>query len=212
MAIRDDLGNLCHYEIGLQLYSIAVPKVGEFTALRNAQRVYGQYGICIKFITGQSLALSRKQQVDLSIINGTCNWSTLSEDQRQLHNLRDNYATSPYDIRVYFVNEIREENDKILNGCGGYAPGRPAVTIAAIGSPWTFAHELGHVLLGSGFKPVHTDDKANLMYKSTNGITANPPTLTPAQLTAIKASKYCRIPVEDIPPVFWLAPKRRSSH
>lgn len=211
MSFRDDLGNLCFYEIRLQLYSIAVPRISEFTLLRNAQSVYGQYGIGLRFVNGQSLLLSRQQQVDLNEVNGSCEWSTLSADQQQVHNLRDDYRSSPNEIRIYFVNEIREANGKPLNGCGGHLPGRPAVTVATSSTRWTFAHELGHLLLGAAFRPVHADDRNNLMHAPTSEITGDPPVLTPTQVTAIKASRYCLIPADDIPPFLRPVPRRRST-
>lgn len=211
MSFRDDLGNLCFYEIRLQMYSMAVPGISEFTLLRNAQRVYGQYGIGLKFVNGQSLLLSRQQQADLEVVNGSCEWSTLSADQQQVHNLRDDYRFRPKEIRIYFVNEMRKPDGGQLNGCGGHLPGRPAVTVAASSTPWTFGHELGHLLLGASFRPVHPDDRNNLMHAPTSEITGNPPILTPTQVTAIKASRYCLIPADDIPMLLRLISPRRST-
>lgn len=201
MIVRDDLGNLCQYLVNIQMYSIAMPGAPEMTALRNAQRVYGQYGICIRLNNGQSLLLSRQQQSSLQVIDGSCEWSTLSDDQQQLHDLRDDYRSRPFDIHVYFVQEIRKTDGSRLNGCGGHLPGRPAVTIAASGTPWTLAHELGHVLLGPAFRPVHSNDRANLMF-GVGRTDSTTPILTADQLRAIKASRYCLIPEEYIPPFF----------
>lgn len=211
MSFRDDLGNLCFYEVNLQMNSIAVPGVSEFSAFYNAQRVYGRYGIGLRLRSGQSLLLTQQQQSGLRVIDGDCNWSTLSEEQSQLHSLGRAPVFRPFDIQVYFVNEIREEDGSTLTGCGGYAPGSPAVTISSSGTAWTFAHELGHVLLGSAFTPVHSTDPNNLMYAfaKTNPIT-NPPTLTPEQVRAIKACRYCLIPREDFLPAFRSVQPRRS--
>lgn len=76
-------------------------------------------------------------------------------------------------------------------GCGGHAPGKPACIVASDGSQWTTAHEVGHVLLGSEFSLVHDGSSGNLMFSSTPGITANPPSLTDAQVARIKKSVCC---------------------
>jgi hypothetical protein len=63
--------------------------------------------------------------------------------------------------------------------------------VTAAGSQWTTAHEVGHVLLGSSFSPVHESSSSNLMFSSTPGITGNPPSLTDAQVAQIKRSICC---------------------
>lgn len=211
MPCIDDIGNICNYKVNLRLYSIAMPAVTEFTALKNAQRIYGQYGICISFVTGQSLLLKPAEQAQLKSVSGSCGWELTSDDQRLLHSQRGDYMNSPFDIRLYFVNEIVEADGSKLNGCGGHAPGRPALNIASTGTPWTFAHELGHVLLGKNFRPVHMEaDKTNIMHSPTGNITSNPPTLTPAQVTAIKSSPYCRKCEETSTPAYWVTQPRKQ--
>jgi hypothetical protein len=212
MPCIDELGNVCYYKVSVRLYSIARPSVAEFTALKNAQRVYGQYGICISFVSGQSVLLPAIDQIQLQTINGDCGWDITSDDQKTLHGIRKNYSGSAFEISVYFVNEIRENDARQLNGCGGHAPGRPALTVAASGTPWTFAHELGHVLLGKHFKPVHMEaDTTNIMYKSTSGIISDPPTLNALQLAAIKSSLYCRVCEENMTPIDWQTRRPRKN-
>ena len=51
--------------------------------------------------------------------------------------------------------------------------------------------DLGHVLLGAGFAPVHVNDTRNLMNVTTSTITSMP-TLTVKQLATIRKSAVCR--------------------
>jgi len=192
MACTDELGNACDYRVRLHLYTIGSPAVSEFTMLRNAQRVYGPNRICIEMASGQSLHLSDSERLTLDAVDGECKWDAVSDEQELLHSLGGNAGVGPFDIRVYYVNRLVQTDGSTLNGCAGHAPTRAAVAVAATGSQWTMAHELGHVLLGSGYRPVHEGSTTNLMHSPTTSITADPPTLTAAQLTAIRASAYCR--------------------
>lgn len=191
MSCRDALGNRCNHKVRLHFFSISVPRVLEFTALRNAQRVYGANGISIQMVSGQSLYLTQQEQLTLNVIDGACKWDVVSDEQRLLHSLGGSQRVLINDIRVYYVNKIATPSGSLLNGCAGHAPHRPAVAIAATGSPWTLAHEVGHVLLGSAFQPVHSTSRTNLMYAPTASITGNPPDLTRDQLLTMINSRYC---------------------
>ena len=191
MSVRDELGNVCNHQVRLHFRSIGIPRVPEMTALRNAQRVYGRYAIAISFANGESLGLSETEWLTLNVLDGQCKWDAVSDEQNVLYGMGDVQTVTPTDVLVYYVNGIREPDGNTLAGCAGHAPGRPCVAVSAVGSQWTLAHELAHVLLGSSFTPVHATQSTNLMYSPTAGITANPPGLTDAQLTAIRASRYC---------------------
>jgi peptidoglycan hydrolase-like protein with peptidoglycan-binding domain len=177
--------------VNLHFRSISIPQVPEFTALRNAQRVYEQYAINMQFASGQSLLLPPDTQLELDAVDGTCQWDQVSDEQRLLHSLGGDQGVGPNDIRVFYANQIRQTDGSTLNGCAGHAPGRAAVVVASTGSPWTLGHEVGHVLLGSTFSPVHSTDPTNLMFSPTASITANPPHLTAEQLAVIRASQFC---------------------
>lgn len=214
MPWYDDLGNACSYKVNLRLNSIATPTVAELNMLKGAQLVYGQYGICISFVSGQSLLLSKKQQGKLETIYGSCEFEKVtSDDQTLLHSLDDNYASSPFDIRVYFVSKIYDPDLKDLHGCAGYATGRPALNVAASGTLWTLAHELGHVLLGKSFRPVHMDDdRTNIMHAPTDEIIAAMPQFNTRQLATIKTSVYCRRYEEKMTPVNWQTKQQERSN
>lgn len=190
MSCTDELGNRCTHKVRLHFRSIGSPRVPELTALRNAQQIYGPSGICLEFASGMSLQLSAEQQADLSTVDGDCKWKPSSDEQRILHGLGA-AGVPAREIIVYYVDTIRKTDGSALAGCGGHAPNRMALIVAASGSPWTLGHELGHVLLTSTFRPVHSSGSMNLMFSPTANITANPPSLTAAQQTAIKANPAC---------------------
>ena len=55
MPMIDELGNSCSHVVRLHLRSLGIPRVTEFTAMRNAQAVYGPHGICMFFASGMSM-------------------------------------------------------------------------------------------------------------------------------------------------------------
>src|SRR5207248_2911614 len=69
------------------------------------------------------------------------------------------------DIMVYFVNDIQETDGSQLNGCAGHKPGEPAVVVSSTANKYDMAHEVGHVLLGPRFRPVHHPSSVNLMFE-----------------------------------------------
>lgn len=192
MSVRDELGNVCDRRVGLHLFSIGNPAVSETVALRNAMRVYGQHRICLQVLSGQSIRLSGVEQLTFDDVDGACLWNVVSDEQRQLHDLGDSFQNiGANDIRVYWVNRIREADGNTLAGCAGHAPAKAAVVVSAIGSPWTMAHELGHVLLGPAYTPVHARDNRNIMFSPSANIAADPPTFNISQLGAITSSRFC---------------------
>jgi len=164
------------------LLSTIVPFSNSF---RAAQRTYAQYGIRIDFASGASLGLSDDEAARLAQVDGSCEWDITTGEYADVQSLAGNIPSS--EILVCYVARF----GAALLGCGGHAPNRPACIVASAGTQWTTAHEVGHVLLGSGFVPVHSTDVTNLMLSGTSGITANPPTLTPAQVAQMKLSRCC---------------------
>jgi hypothetical protein len=94
-------------------------------------------------------------------------------------------------MSVYYVDHIQDKVLGPLAGCAGHLPNKAAVVVASSGSPWTLVHELGHVLLGPSFAPVHAADSTDLMFAPTTKITANPPSLTNEQVKTMLTSKFC---------------------
>ncbi|MDX1979860.1 MAG: hypothetical protein SFV51_06310 [Bryobacteraceae bacterium] len=180
----DDLGNVCSHKVRLHFKSIGTPTIPEFTALKNMQAVYGQYGIKIEFASGESLLLSKEQQVSLINVDvGTCTLGgKLTDEQEELFNLGSFQAVRGTDIVIYYVEAVRPDSGSLV-GCATHAKGRPTCIVASRGSKWTLAHEVSHVL---GL--THLADTTNIMNTPTASITSNPPGLTEDQLKTVKKS------------------------
>jgi peptidoglycan hydrolase-like protein with peptidoglycan-binding domain len=178
-------------KVRLHFRSAAMPVVPEFTALDNAQKVYAQINVKLEFASGLSMAVTNEDLLRLDASDGTCNWNQASDELKLLNTLGGRQGVGPNDILVFYANRIKQNDGSTLNGCAGHEPGKPTVVVAATGSPWTLGHEVGHVLLGPSFSPVHTTDPKNLMFSPTASITANPPGFTAEQTKTIRASKFC---------------------
>ncbi len=179
------------HRINIRMYSIASPNVPEFHALRNAQRVYRQYGIDFSFASGMSLLIDPTTTVTLDNVNvGQCLITDSGTgEQDLLFGLARADGASPNDILVFYVNKAQTTGGATLRGCA--TASRGAVLVTTEGSPWTLGHEVCHVLLGSSFLPTHATTTDNLMFQNTGSISANPPQLTEAQVNQIKRSPYC---------------------
>lgn len=173
------------HRVGLHFRAIALTQVSFDLILSSAQAVYAQYGIRIDMANGQSLLLAPGDQARLETVDQACKWDLSTGEFNELHS-RGGPAPAT-EILVYFIKSFNPQ----LNGCGGHAKNRPAATVAASGTRWTVAHEVGHVLLGSGFLPVHVTDTRNLMNKTTATITSMP-TLTEKQLAQMRKSSVAR--------------------
>jgi hypothetical protein len=177
-------GSFTH-RVGLHFRAIALTNVSFDRILRSTKAVYAQYGIRIEMLNGESLALDSGDQARLERVDQRCRWNLTTGEFNELH-ARGAPAPST-DVLVYFIDSFNPQ----LLGCGGHAPNRPACTVAKSGTQWTVAHEVGHVMLGSGFAPVHVNDSRNLMNRTTSTITSLP-TLTDKQIARIRASAVCK--------------------
>ncbi|HTT19857.1 MAG TPA: peptidoglycan-binding domain-containing protein [Candidatus Sulfotelmatobacter sp.] len=179
------------HKVRLHLRSIAMPQVSEMTQLKIMGEIYAQYAIKIELASGESVGFDTQgQPITLTVVDGDCKWDQLSDEQRFLQNLGDKLDTHPNDITVYYAPTLRELNGGTLQGCAGSLPERPAVMIAADAvDKTTMAHEVGHLLLGSGFVPVHDNDSDNLMCAAAI-CTGKPAYLNDKQLKAIRGSRF----------------------
>ncbi|MEM8813122.1 MAG: peptidoglycan-binding domain-containing protein [Pseudomonadota bacterium] len=149
------------HRVRLHFRSLAMTNLPFEQTLQNAQVVYGQYGIDLQFGSGESLMLTQQQTSAFDRIDQQCTWNLSSGEYNALHALGTPCPQN--EIKVYYVRALQNN----LRGCGGHAPNRPAATVAHSGGPWTTAHEVGHVLLTSGFRPVHHGSRKNLMFSPT---------------------------------------------
>ncbi len=115
------------------------------TMISSMRQVYGMQGIQVQVVSTENLNLPTLNAVDV----GSCNGATTTE-QNQLFGNR-NFA-GPNDMVAYFVQAT---TPNALNGCASHPAGQPGAVITQVASPWTLAHETGHVL---GLP--HVDDPA----------------------------------------------------
>lgn len=110
---------------------------------------------------------------------------TMTAAQTQLFAHRDGMADT--DVAIYLVRSIVPA----FNGCGAHPPDEPGAAVADIASPWTLAHEVGHVL---GL--VHADSGSppclftRLMTGCGTGGITGVPTLSPGEVDAMRGSPF----------------------
>jgi len=173
------------HRVKLHFRSISLADVPFHQSLKDAENTYAQYGIRIEFGSGISLGLSHEEEQKFNRVDGECNWVMDAGEFNDLHRLGGTVHSN--DILVYYVKDF---SDSIV-GCGGHATNRPACTIAADGTRWTTAHEVGHVLLTKSYSPVHTGHTSNLMYNTTTVHGSRMPCLNNAQIAQIRRSACC---------------------
>lgn len=177
--------NTFKHRVKLHFRSIALTDVPFHRSLSNAETVFGQYGIKIEFASGQSIGLSPDQEELFKKVDQECKWELNDGEFHQLQGLGSPAPAT--DVLVFHVNTFAKNT---LLGCGGHAKDRPACTIAARAGAWDTAHEVGHVLLGSSFAPVHIADSRNLMH-ATEPFLSKIPVLTDRQARQIRTSVCC---------------------
>jgi len=172
------------HRVRLHFRSLSLTSIPFNQILSSTQEVYAQYNIKVQYASGESLSLPASESAKFQQIDGSCTWQVNSGEYAELQNIGSPAPAN--DIVVYFVDRFSSS----INGCGGHIKNRPACIVARAGTQWCTAHEVCHVLLTSSFSPVHMTPTGNLMHSV--DIQRTTPTLTPAQVTKIKASPLCR--------------------
>lgn len=151
--------------ISIHVRTLATPGFDYSRAISMARMIYGNIGVAFNVMSEFCPAMSDSSSVDLSIVDGNCSWDQFNTEQTDLYS-RARPGSSG--ITVFIVGGIREDAGNSLAGCAGHAPGKPAAVVSAsAGTIFTIAHEVGHVLLGSGYTPVHSADTSNIMISGT---------------------------------------------
>jgi hypothetical protein len=177
------------HEVRLHIRHLAIYPLQPFDVLlKSAQIAYDQYGIHIRYVSGQCLDLTRQQAEKFETIDGQCNWDIESGEFAELQKL--GMPVPHNDVRVYVVNDIGMPH---VEGCGGHAPGQPALTIIASSYRWSLPHEIGHVLLTQHFPERHWPHPENLIRLAGHSNNPTPiPVLSDRQVLAMRDSPYCR--------------------
>ncbi|MEM7318141.1 MAG: hypothetical protein AAF408_03870 [Pseudomonadota bacterium] len=149
---------------------------------RNAQRVYAQYNIEVRYGGGMSMNLTPAEAVKFEKIDQECEWEVTDGEFAELQMMGSSIPSKA--IGVFYVNRFKEAS---LLGCGGHMKKRPACFVAAAAGQWDLAHEVGHVLLTSNYSPVHHASTDNLMYPHSR-TARTVPSLDTSQLAQIRRS------------------------
>lgn len=185
----DKHGNNCAKQVNVTIRTIATLSFNYGVALKNAEKLFGSNGIYFNVVSQSCPFISKQQALVLDVIDGTCKWNKFSTEQQILY---DAVGGSNFSgILVAFVKDIKKPDGKKLNGCSGHKPDKPMTVIRGDATVWTMCHELGHILLGPDYSPVHHADAANIMYKKSSTFSAaNSPIFNSDQMTQLKKSPY----------------------
>ena len=168
--LTDKHGNECSKRLPVAIYTLSTVSFDYFWALRYAEQLYGKHGIFFDVVDQSCLALSAAEQVSLAVIDGTCRWDQNNSEQDDLHSLVN---PPPGRVCVFIVGGIQQPSGP-LAGCAGHAPDKPAAVVSGtLGTNYTLAHEVGHILLTSSFSPVHETSPSNIMVGGTHRIPVN---------------------------------------
>lgn len=189
---KDRHGNECSKRIPIHIRTLALPKFNYNKSIEFAEKLYGSIGVYFDIQSGLCMALSKANSVKLAVIDGTCKWDQNNSEQDDLYKLAG--LSRSDGVIAFIVGGIKQPSGSGLNGCAGHEPDKPAFVVSANASNFTLAHELGHVLLGPKYSPVHTTSMSNIMFGG--GTSKIPSTTSPTfdakQTAQILKSSYLK--------------------
>jgi hypothetical protein len=142
--------------------------------LDNANTIYQNE--CDAWVYCQaSISIDRPDLLILDQDDCSGDGHSVSDEEDELFDLGRDLGA---DIVGYYI----DSSSGGFAGCAAHPPGRRGFWVGSLASPWTFAHELTHVLLDEQGDTEHVlDDSDNLMFTPTANITNPPPDLTSSQ-------------------------------
>jgi hypothetical protein len=159
--------------------------------IRNMRSVYVSARVGVEVASTERLASAPLlEDLDVGPCPFPCALAAPTAEQTALFANRNTVGAD--ETVAYFVRTVRRSgvaHPGTLNGCCAHPTGRPGVTVSATPSPWTLAHELGHVL---GLP--HADIGGPCLLDrlmtgcSTNRITNPPPDLDATEAATMDAS------------------------
>jgi hypothetical protein len=178
----------------IHLKVLQQPNIPIDTMLRNMRQVYSTANI--RVVVGSRENLGGPLFATLLDVNvGTCprppvSQATLTAEQMQLFQNRNNVG--PNEIAVYFVRTTQGTSSNASNGCSASTANQPSVVVTQTASPWTLAHEVGHVL-GLGHLTPETCPPAappptRLMTRCGTALITGTPTVSQGEINTMNAS------------------------
>lgn len=137
--------------IHLHIKVLTAPDIAIETMLNRMREVYSTAGILVEVASRENLTAAVLGNDNFTTLNdldvGECAGATTNE-QNQLFQNQNNVPAGQRnnEIVVYFVQSVIDNTGGGLNGCASFPSGQPGAVVAQIGSRWTLAHEVGHVL------------------------------------------------------------------
>ena len=133
-----------HYQ-RLHVKVLMTPDIPIATMLEGMREVYSTAGIRVELASHEDLTGPTFAAL-LDVDVGACNAGTATTEQTQL--FQNHNGVGANEIVVYFVQSVMRTVGKVggLNGCASHPAGQFGAVVAHDCSPWTLAHEVGHVL------------------------------------------------------------------
>ena len=189
-------GRAYDHRIRVLLKTLIAPNVALNTMIANMRTVYDTADILVEEGPRENLTVTDATgttQLDFNV--SPCNrGQTPTADQTLLFANRNNAGSN--DIVVYFVRSTIPP----LNGCAAFPSGEPGAVVTQGASPWTLAHECGHVLglnhltteAGAGGVPCSTPDFTRLMTGCGTANITGTPTVSSGEISTMQGSSLTR--------------------
>jgi hypothetical protein len=166
------------------------PNIALDTMLRNMRQVYSTANIRVVVGSRENLGGPPfAALLDLDV--GPCTTGqAMTTEQTQLFGNRNSVGAN--EIAVYFVRSVLQNNTTALNGCASFPANRPSCVVAQAASPWTLAHEVGHVLGLNHITPETCPPAAppptRLMTRCGTALITGTPTVSQGEINTMNAS------------------------
>jgi Hemopexin len=132
--------------VRLHIKVLSPPLVAISEMIQNMRRVYRGAGLWVEAVSFERLNLPSLIDVSVQCPGLTtsccpfpCGATNLNPQHVSLFANRKFVGSG--ELVVYFVRSLDG-----LNGCCAFPNGKPGLVVSSIASPWTLAHEIGHVL------------------------------------------------------------------
>lgn len=103
------------HRVNLHFRSLSLSDVPFDRIMSSSAQVYAQYGIELRFASGESLGLSTDDQNRFNVVTQNCDWQMDSGEFAELHRLGTPVPNN--DVAVFIVNQFQENNSWLRRAC-----------------------------------------------------------------------------------------------